>query len=97
MIQENIEKCQKVVQSSKKHENLQNLREITCQKYGNVRRKAINDINEIDDISFQTGIEYLIGEKKSGHKINRIKLLVGGNFSHFHIKLITFPQLNFRF
>ena len=81
----------------KKHENLQNLREITCQKYGNVRRKAINDINEIDDINFQTGIEYLIGEKKSGHKINRIKLLVGGNFSHFHIKLVIFPQLNFRF
>ena len=35
--------------------------------------------------------------KKTGHKINRVKLLVGGNFSHFHIKLVTFPQLNFRF
>ena len=39
---------------------------------------------------------YLIGEKKTGHKINRFKLLVGGNFSHFHKKLVTFPQLNFR-
>ena len=42
-------------------------------------------------------IIYLIGEKKTGHKINRVNLLVGGNFSHFHIKLVTFPQLNFRF
>ena len=40
---------------------------------------------------------YLIGEKKTGHKINRVKLLVGGNFSHLHIKLVTFPQLNFGF
>ena len=49
----------------KKHENLQNLREITCQKSGNVRRKAINSINEIDDINFQTGIEYLIGDNRA--------------------------------
>ena len=28
-------------------------------------------------------LTYLIGEKKTGHKINRVKLLVGGNFSHF--------------
>ena len=35
--------------------------------------------------------------KKTGHKINRVKLLVGGSFSHFHIKLVTFPQPNFRF
>ena len=35
--------------------------------------------------------------KKTGPKINRVKLLVGGNFSHFPIKLVTFPQLNFRF
>ena len=42
-------------------------------------------------------IVYLIREKKTGHKVNRVKLLVGENFSHFHIKLVTFPQLNFRF
>ena len=42
-------------------------------------------------------IIYLIREKKTGHKVNRVKLLVGENFSHFHIKLVTFPQLNFRF
>ena len=41
--------------------------------------------------------EYLIGEKKTGHKINRVKLLVGVNFSHLHIKLVTFPRLNFGF
>ena len=35
--------------------------------------------------------------KKTGHKINRVKLLVGGNFSHLHIKLVTFPRLNFGF
>ena len=35
--------------------------------------------------------------KKTGHKINRFKLLVGGNFSHLHIKLVTFPRLNFEF
>ena len=35
--------------------------------------------------------------EKTGHKINRVKLLVGGNFSHFHMKLGTFPKLNFRF
>ena len=33
--------------------------------------------------------DYLIEEKKNGHKINRIKLLVGGNFSHLHIKLVS--------
>ena len=38
---------------------------------------------------------YLIGEKKTGHKINRVKLLVGGNFSHLHIKLVTFPPTKF--
>ena len=35
--------------------------------------------------------------KKTGHKINRVKLLVGGNVSHLHIKLVTFPRLNFGF
>ena len=35
--------------------------------------------------------------KKTGHKINRVKLLVGENFSHLHIKLVTFPRLNFGF
>ena len=40
---------------------------------------------------------YLIGEKKTGHKINQVKLLVRGNFRHLHIKLLTFPQLNFGF
>ena len=40
---------------------------------------------------------YLIGEKKTGHKINRVKLLVGGNFGHLHIKLVTFLRLNFGF
>ena len=35
--------------------------------------------------------------KKTGHKINRVKLLVEGNFSHLHIKLVTFPRLNFGF
>ena len=35
--------------------------------------------------------------KKAGHKINRVKLLVGGNFSHLHIKLFTFPRLDFGF
>ena len=42
-------------------------------------------------------VRYLIGENKTGHKINRVKLLVGENFSHLHIKLVTFPRLNFRF
>ena len=35
--------------------------------------------------------------KKTEHKINRVKLLVGGNISHLHIKLVTFPRLNFGF
>ena len=35
--------------------------------------------------------------KKTGHKINRVKLLVGGNLSHLLIKLVTFPRLNFGF
>ena len=49
------------------------------------------------DLSDQMKVTYLIAENKTGHKINRVKLLVGENFSHFHIKLVTFPQLNFRF
>ena len=55
-------------------------------------------MNTIDNIfALIPNTFYLTGEKKTGHKINRVKLLVGGNFSHFHIKLVTFPQLNFRF
>ena len=26
----------------------------TCDKYDNIRRKAFNDINDVDDINFQT-------------------------------------------
>ena len=40
---------------------------------------------------------YLIGEKKTGHKIKQVKLLVGETFSHLHIQLVTFPRLNFAF
>ena len=29
---------------------------------------------------------YTLSGKKTGHKTNRVKLLVGGNFSHLHIK-----------
>ena len=46
---------------------------------------------------FLEKLKYLIGEKKTGHKINLVKLLVGGNFSYLHIKLVTFPRLNFGF
>ena len=35
--------------------------------------------------------------KKTGRKINRVKLLVEENFSHLHIKLVNFPRLNFGF
>ena len=41
--------------------------------------------------------QYTLLGKKTGHKINWVKLLVGGNYSHLHIKLVTFPQLNFGF
>ena len=27
----------------------------SCDKYDNIRRKAFNDINEVDHINFQTG------------------------------------------
>ena len=46
---------------------------------------------------FMKRVKYLIREKKTGHKTNRVKLLAGGNFSHLHIKLVTFPRLNFGF
>ena len=39
----------------------------------------------------------LSGGKKTGHKINWVKLLVGENFSQLHIKLVTFHRLNFGF
>ena len=51
----------------------------------------------LTELETKTVNTYLIGEKKTGHKINRVKLLVGGNFSHLHIKLVTFPRLNFGF
>ena len=28
---------------------------LSCGKYDNIRRKAFNDLNEVDDFSFHTG------------------------------------------
>ena len=62
-----------------------------------VSHEANSDVYTFSRFCECVVLTHLIGGKKTGHKINRVKLLVGGNFSHFHIKLVTFPQLNFRF
>ena len=57
----------------------------------------MNELFMADDRIYKKISLTLSGKKKNGHKINRVKLLVGGNFSHLHIKLVTFPRLNFGF
>ena len=69
-------------------------------KFGDLGSKFWKIPIPISNVKFEIStfkLGYLIGEKKTGHKINRVKLLVGGNFSHLHIKLVTFPRLNFGF
>ena len=56
---------QLVVKSPRRYEYLQKYLErenkngidmlFSCDKYDNIRRKAFNDINEVDHINFQTG------------------------------------------
>ena len=55
----------------------------------NLNATNVSDVSSIPHIPYRG--------KKTGHKINRVKLLVGRNFSHLHIKLVAFPRLNFGF